>query len=68
MDELLARLEARIKALIQRHSQLENANLHLNQSKSLLAREKDLLVAKNKAAVSQIELMVSRLKSIESAQ
>lgn len=68
MEEILQRLEVRIKALIQRCALLENANLNLKQNKSLLTRERDMLMAKNKAAITQIETMVSRLKSIESAQ
>lgn len=67
MDDLLQHLEVKIQALIQRCQLLENANLHLKQNKSLLMREKELLVAKNKAAINQIETMVSRLKSIEGA-
>ena len=68
MDELFKQLEARIRALLIKCDQLEHANLNLKQNKSILNREKELLLAKNKAAIAQIEGMISRLKSIETAQ
>ena len=68
MDDLFKQLEARIKTLKQRCDLLEHTNLQLKQSKSILLREKETLLAKNKVAISQIENMVSRLKSIEGAQ
>ena len=68
MDDTLYRLETRIKSLMQECEQLKQANLKLRQLKTLLTREKDTLLAKHKLAVSQIEIMVSRLKSIEERQ
>ncbi|MBX3708385.1 MAG: TIGR02449 family protein [Gammaproteobacteria bacterium] len=65
MEELLQRLEKRIKELVNQHDQLRDSNLQLHQGRSLLAREKDALLAKQQKAISQIETLVSRLKAIE---
>ena len=65
MDELFKKLELKIVALQKRCFELEDMNLHLKQSKSILMREKEALLAKNKIAITQIENMVNRLKSIE---
>ena len=67
MDELLQQLEKQIKGLIDQQDQLATANQRLNQGKSLLVREKATLLEKQKKAVSQIEGLVSRLKTIEEA-
>jgi uncharacterized protein (TIGR02449 family) len=65
MEELFSRLEAQVKALLQQCECLQQANHKLEQGKSLLAKEKEVLLAKHKSAVTQIEKMVSRLKSVE---
>ena len=66
MDELLERLEKRIKDLAEQHDRLKHSNLQLNEGKSTLVREKELLLAKQQKAISQIETLISRLKAIES--
>ncbi len=65
MEELLQRLEKRIKELIDQHNRLKHSNLQLHQGKYLLAREKDVLLTKQQKAISQIENLVARLKAIE---
>ena len=65
MDELLKHLETQIKGLIDRHDRLTYSNHQLHQGKSSLVREKELLLAKQEKAISQIETLVSKLKSIE---
>jgi len=65
MDDLLNQLETHIKSFVQRYEHLRHSNSHLKQNQSIIAREKELLLAKNKIAITQIEAMVSRLKSIE---
>lgn len=65
MDELFNQLEGRLRSLIQSHQFLSQSNSNLKQHQSTLSREKDLLLAKNKIAILQIETMVSRLKAIE---
>lgn len=65
MDELLHRLEKQIKELIDQHDQLKLSYQQLNQGKFLLAREKELLIARQQKAISQIESLVSKLKAIE---
>ncbi|VVC76879.1 hypothetical protein AQUSIP_22060 [Aquicella siphonis] len=65
MDELLQRLEKRIRELVDQHDRLKQANMQLHHGKSLLAQEKNSLLAKQQKAISQIETLVSRLKAIE---
>jgi uncharacterized protein (TIGR02449 family) len=65
MEEMYSRLEARVTALIQQCESLQHANRKLKHDASQLIREKELLLAKHKSAVTQIENMVSRLKSVE---
>lgn len=65
MDELYARLEAQVKALIQQCDSLKKTNSKLKQSQALLVREKDMLLTRHKTAIAQVEKMVSRLKSLE---
>ena len=68
MEELLHRLERRIKSLIEQHDQLKQFNSQLNHGKSTLAREKDLLTARQEKAIEQIRLLLSRLKAIETTE
>lgn len=65
MDELLKRLEKQIKALIDQHEQLTFSNEKLQQGKHSLTRERELLLAKQQKAISQITILVSKLKEIE---
>lgn len=65
MEELLQRLERRIKDLADQHDRLKHSNVQLHLGKSMLVREKDALLAKQQKAISQIETLVSRLKAIE---
>lgn len=65
MEELLKKFENKLKALTNRCEELEQANLRLKQNLSMLQREKETLLSKNRIAITQIENMVSRLKSIE---
>lgn len=58
MEELIVCLEKRIKDLVDQHYQLKQSNQQLNHGK-------ELLLAKQQKAISQIETLVSRLKSIE---
>ncbi len=68
MDDVINHLKAKIKSLIQAHEQLKKENNHLYQNQFLLNREKEILQAKHKVAISQIETMVFRLKSLEKPQ
>lgn len=68
MDELFYHLEVKIKALVQQCEFLKQTNSKLRQSKSLLIREKEQLLAKHNIAITHIESMVSRLKTIEKSQ
>lgn len=64
-DELLHLLELKIKDLLARHDKLKQATSQLQNGKSLLLEEKETLMQKQQHAISQIETLVSRLKSIE---
>lgn len=65
MEELLQRLEKKIKELVDQHERLKHSNMQLHHGKSMLVREKDTLLAKQLKAISQIETLVARLKAIE---
>jgi len=65
MEELLQRLERQIKDLIDQHDQMKLSNQQLHHGKYTLAREKELLVARQQKAATQIESLVSKLKAIE---
>lgn len=67
MDDLFHQLERHLRSLIHKYEYLKQSNFNLTQHQSTAEREKELLLAKNKIAISQIENMVSRLKSTESA-
>ncbi len=64
-DELLHLLELKIKDLLARHDKLKQTTSQLQNGKSLLLEEKETLMQKQQRAISQIETLVSRLKSIE---
>jgi uncharacterized protein (TIGR02449 family) len=65
MEDLLTRLEGQIKALIDQHNHLEQSNQRLSHVQGMLAREKELLLSKQQKAITQIQMLVSRLKTIE---
>lgn len=65
MEELFQHLETRIKTLVDQQRQLEQVNQQLQQGKVMLMREKDTLQESQKKAISQIESLVSKLKTIE---
>jgi len=58
MDELIQTLEERLKALLQKHSLLQ-------KNQEVLLSEKKQLVETHQGAVSQVERMIDRLKSLE---
>lgn len=66
MDELIQQLQTRIKNLSQYCENLKLTNLKLIESESILKQEKEVLLVKYNQAVSQIERMLSGLKSLES--
>lgn len=68
MEELLHRLEKRIKNLIEQHDQLKQLSHQLTHSKTHLSREKDVLTARNERAIEQIRLLLTRLKAIETTE
>lgn len=65
MDELLNRLEKQLFLLLDQQKQLAQSNQQLHQGKhALIAREKMILL-KQQNAVSQIKMLLSKLKDIE---
>lgn len=68
MEDVIQNLEEHIRGLISQCEQLKEVNANLRQTKAQLLREKESLVVKHKQTITQIETMVSRLKSIENAQ
>ena len=67
MDEIYARLEAKMRALIQQHIALQEAYTKLENTQVLLLNEKDQIINKHKHAVIHIEQMISNLKLVEHA-
>lgn len=65
MDDLLKHLEGQIKSLVDQHDLLRRSNQQLQHNKGSLSRERELLLARQQKAVSQIESLVSKLKAIE---
>lgn len=65
MDELINRLEKQIKSLLDQHDRLKDSNQALSRG---MVREKELLLAKQQKAITQIQTLVSRLKTIETAE
>ena len=65
MDELLQRLEKKIKDLIDQHDGLKNSHQKLHQSKFVLTRDHEFLLMKQQKAITQIETLISKLKAIE---
>lgn len=65
MEELLQVLERQIKALIKQRDQIKSTNRQLHHSKYLTVCENELLLAKQQQAISQIEILVAKLKAIE---
>lgn len=68
MDDVIEQLEIRIRGLISQCNHLKETNQRLRQNKAELSREKELLQAKNKIAINQLESMINRLKAIEKPQ
>lgn len=64
MEELLERLEMKIRDLVDKHHDLADFNSELNQGKTAFAREKEALLLKQQKAIMQIEGLVAKLKSI----
>lgn len=66
MEELLVRLEHKIKALIEQQNQFKKSNRCLNQAHVSLASENRRLLLKQEHTASQIEALIAKLKFIES--
>lgn len=67
MDDLLQRLEKKIKDLLDQHDKLRTSNHELNSGRNSLVREKEVLMARQEKAINQIKTLVARLKAIENA-
>lgn len=65
MEELLQHLEIKIKNLIDQHQHVKQSNHSLHEARQKLAHEKEELLQKQSKAVTQIEVLVSKLKTIE---
>lgn len=65
MEDLLHKLEQQIREMLSHHSALKHSNQELRQGKHALSHKNEALMAKQQKAISQIEILVSRLKSIE---
>ena len=67
MDELLHKLERRVKFLVEQHDHLKQLNHQLDHGRSNLAKEKEMLLARHQRTIDQIRSLLSKLKAIENA-
>lgn len=67
MDDLLQRLEKKVKDLLDQHDKLRSSNHELSSGRNSLVREKEVLMARQEKAINQIKNLVARLKAIENA-
>lgn len=67
MEELLKRLESQLKQLIDNHQELKMLHEQQHHSCSIHQREKNLLLAKQQKAATQIESLLTKLKTIENS-
>lgn len=65
MEELFQHLELRIQKLLQKFEYLKASNQRIQQSKRIATQEKEQLLLKQQGAVTQIENMIVRLKTLE---
>jgi len=65
MDDILNQLERKVRNLIKHQDRLQLANVQLFQGQSVLSREKESMLTKQKKLITQIEAMVEKLKGIE---
>jgi uncharacterized protein (TIGR02449 family) len=65
MDELLQRLEKKLKNLLDQHDELKLSNQQLYQNKSKLVAREKALINKHQKAISQIKNLISRLREFE---
>ena len=65
MEELIQHLEARVKALIHTNHSLKQTNQQLQQGGRLMIDENQSLLLKQEKAISQIENMLAKLKTLE---
>ncbi|OGT45896.1 MAG: hypothetical protein A3E83_02290 [Gammaproteobacteria bacterium RIFCSPHIGHO2_12_FULL_41_20] len=67
MEELIQHLEAKIKTLMQTCQSLKHSNHQLQAGGRLILEENQSLLLKQERAISQIETMLSKLKTLENA-
>jgi uncharacterized protein (TIGR02449 family) len=65
MEEVIDHLEQRIKRLVDEFDQLKLSHLHVDQSHALLVREKERLIDRQQQAITQIQTLITRLKTHE---
>lgn len=65
LERELARVEARLDALLALCQQLEEENRSLRQKQESLMAERAGLLQKNERARARVEAMISRLKAME---
>jgi uncharacterized protein (TIGR02449 family) len=70
MDDLLHTLAFQIKELVEKQDKIKSLNQKVQHGKSLLLREREIILAKQQKAITQaiinIESLISKLKAIES--
>jgi uncharacterized protein (TIGR02449 family) len=65
MEDLLQHLETRIKQLMEGYDRVKHVSQQLHQHHAVLTQEKEALLTRQQQAISQIESLVFKLKTIE---
>jgi len=65
MEDMLSKLELRIKQMIKQQMELQSENSQLNQGQFGLMRERKVLVERQQNTIKRIETLITRLKTIE---
>jgi uncharacterized protein (TIGR02449 family) len=63
MEDLLQHLEIQIKKLVECYGQTKLTNQQLRQGNFLLARERDILSARQQKAIHRVESLITKLKT-----
>ena len=63
-DDLVDKLEAKVRQLITAAAELRAENQHLSASQKQLKNENNELRKKNKVATAKVESIISRLKTV----
>lgn len=65
MEELLQRLEIKVKKMLEQHQHLKQAHEQLHELKAKLSFENEHLMIQRQKTALQLSSLISKLKSLE---